>query len=146
MTEIVDFTSPLLEIARVGYLATVDSQGIPYVTPVCFAKHSGSLYSVLDEKPKRVKTKRLRRVRNIQENPRVSLLVDHYEEDWDNLWYIMVWGLADLLLEGVERVQAINILREKYPQYRSMDIVQSPVIKIIPSRVISWGLDSSSGI
>ena len=107
--------------------------------PVCFATRGQFIYSVLDQKPKRAALTRLRRVRNIQANPQVTLLVDHYEEDWSRLRYILVAGRAELLLEGEERVAAIALLRDKYPQYRGMDIDQNPVIKITATRVVSWG-------
>ena len=67
-------------------------------------------------------------------------MVDHYEEDWSRLWYILVTGHAELLLEGDEREQAIVKLREKYQQYRDMDIDMNPVIKITPDKVVSWGI------
>jgi PPOX class probable F420-dependent enzyme len=93
---------------------------------------------VLDQKPKRTALSRLRRVRNIQANPQVSLVVDHYDEDWQRLWYILVSGEARLLLDGDQREAAIALLRQKYSQYREMDIDQNPVIKIMPTRVVSW--------
>ena len=134
----------MLVSARVGHLATADAEGAPHVIPVCFTTNGRFIYSVLDQKPKRTGLTQLRRVRNIQTNPQVNLLIDHYEEDWNRLWYMMVAGRAELLLEGDERVSGITILREKYPQYREMDIDLNPVIKISPTRVISWGVDSAT--
>ena len=132
----------LLSSARVGHLATADPQGSPHVVPVCFAAGAEYIYSVLDEKPKRASLTRLRRVKNIQTNSQVTLLVDHYEEDWSRLWYIMVGGHGELLLTGEERIEAVDILRVKYRQYQTMDIDQNPVIKITPNKVVSWGVDS----
>lgn len=129
----------LLAAARVGHLSTADSNGRPHVIPVCFAFDGQRLYSVLDQKPKRTPLSRLRRVKNIESNPQVALVVDHYEEDWANLSYILVSGKADLLVEGEERVEAIRLLRDKYPQYRDMGIDSNPVIRIIPERFVSWG-------
>src|SRR3954454_14227 len=83
--------------ARVARLATVDAQGRPYVVPVCFAFDGRSIYMALDEKPKSVSPARLKRVRNIQANPHVSLLVDSYGEDWSRLSYVMVGGEARLV-------------------------------------------------
>ncbi len=129
----------LLTHAPVGRLATADANGVPHVIPVCYALMDGLIYSVLDQKPKRATLTRLRRVRNILVNPQVSLVVDHYEENWERLWYILISGHAELLEEGAERPAAIQILREKYAQYRAMDIDPNPVIKITPSHVVSWG-------
>ena len=136
--------SRLLVSTRVGHLATADAEGVPHVIPVCFTTDGRFIYSVLDRKPKRTALTRLRRIRNIQANPQVTLLIDHYEEDWNRLWYMMVAGRAELLLEGEERVSAITILREKYYQYRDMDIGLNPVIKIFPTKVVSWGVDSAT--
>ena len=129
----------LLAAARVGHLSTADANGQPHVIPVCFAFDGRRLYSVLDQKPKRALLSKLRRVRNIESNPQVALVVDHYEEDWSNLRYILVSGKADLLVDGDERVEAIRLLRNKYPQYQDMDIDASPVIRITPDRFVTWG-------
>ena len=87
--------------APVGHLATSGNAGTPHVIPVCFVLEQGSegpvIYIVLDQKPKRASPARLRRVRNILENPQASLLVDHYEADWTKLWYILLTGTAQLL-------------------------------------------------
>lgn len=138
MIELTAVQSRLMSEARVGHLATADESGAPHVIPVCFALDRTYIYSVLDQKPKRAALTRLRRVRNIQANPQVSLVVDHYEEDWQRLWYILVAGEAVLLLDGSQRDAAIALLRQKYQQYRDMDIDQNPVIKITPARVVSW--------
>ena len=82
-----------LNQAPVGRLATADAQGRPHVIPICFALDGQSIYSVLDAKPKRGSLTGLRRVRNILANPHVSLVVDHYDSDWTQLWYILISGL-----------------------------------------------------
>jgi PPOX class probable F420-dependent enzyme len=96
---------------------------------------------VLDQKPKRVPATRLRRVRNIQANPQVALVVDHYDADWRGLWYLLITGTAELLEAGDEQARAIVLLRQKYPQYRQMSIEakDSPVIKITPTGLAAWG-------
>ena len=127
--------------ARIGHLATADETGAPHVIPVCFALEGEVIYSVLDQKPKRISLTRLRRVRNILANPQVALVVDHYEEAWDRLWYILIRGRAELLLEGEELVEAIALLRQKYGQYQAMDIEDNPVIKIVIEGTVAWGLD-----
>ena len=129
----------MLANAPVGRLATANANGIPHVIPVCYALMGGMIYSVLDQKPKSTALTRLRRVRNILANSQVSLVVDHYEENWERLWYILISGAAELLEDGAERPAAIQVLREKYPQYRQMDIDPNPVIKITPVHVVSWG-------
>ena len=80
----------------------------------------------------------LKRVRNVMANPQVALLLDDYDEDWSRLWYILIMGQAEVLHAGAERKTAVKLLREKYPQYRRMEIEDSPVIKIRPSKIIGW--------
>lgn len=121
-------------------MATADAYGAPHVIPVCYVFDGRFVYSVLDQKPKSVSLIRLRRVRNIQDNPRASLVVDHYEDDWERLGYVLVTGRAALLVDGDERVEAVRLLREKYPQYRAMDVDENPVIKITPDRIVGWGM------
>ena len=99
---------------------------------------------MLDGKPKGVPVARLKRVRNIAANPKVSLLVDHYEEEWDHLRYVLVLGRAELLTEGGELAKALELLREKYAQYRGMDLAGSPVIKIVPERFVPWSSQPES--
>ena len=127
--------------ARHGHLATADAKGRPHVIPVSYVFDGQAIYSVLDAKPKSTPHRQLRRVRNILANPQVSLVVDHYEEDWSRLRYVMVLGEAGLLQEGEEWARAIVMLREKYPQYQEMDLDESPVIKIMPVRFIPWSFE-----
>ncbi len=128
-----------LRIASVAHLATADASGAPHVIPVCYTFDGRHICSVLDRKPKSVGLTRLRRVRNIRENPRVSFVLDHYEDDWQRLGYLLVTGSAELLVDGDDRVNAVRLLREKYPQYRMMDVDDNPVIRITPDRIICWG-------
>ena len=96
MAQLTANADQLLRSARVGHLATASPEGHPHVIPVCFAFDGESVFSVLDRKPKSTAVTRLRRVRNILANPQVSLVVDHYEEDWQRLWYVLVLGRAGL--------------------------------------------------
>ena len=128
----------MLREARVGRLATAGAEGQPHVIPVCFVFDGRSIYSPIDEKPKRSSPRGLRRIRNIEANPRVALVVDHYTEDWRQLRYVLVTGSAELLEAGTEHARAIALLREKYPQYRPMRLEERPVIKITPGRVVAW--------
>ena len=139
MEQLTEAQALWLAQSPIGHMATADAKGAPYVIPVCYAFDGRAIYSVLDAKPKTAPLTRLRRVRNIQANPQVSLVVDHYEDDWQRLGYLLVFGRAELLQHGQERADAIGLLRDKYPQYRSMDVADNPVIKITPERVVAWG-------
>lgn len=134
----------LLRNAPVGRLATADCAARPYVIPICFAYDAGVIYSALDGKPKRSGLTGLRRVRNILSNPQAALVVDHYADDWSQLWYLLILGRAELLEGGGEAARAIARLREKYPQYREMAIDGNPVIRLTPERVTGWGGDGLS--
>jgi len=127
-----------LEVARVGRLATVDGSGRPLVVPVCYALDGGRIYSAVDAKPKR--TRELRRLRNIAENPLVSLVVDEYDEDWTRLRYVIVEGHADVLTEGDEFSRAVDRLVAKYPQYRQLALSRDSgaVVRITVDRVLAW--------
>ena len=138
MAELTTFQVQALSTARTGHLATADAKGVPHVVPICFAFDGRRIYSPLDQKPKRTYLRRLKRVRNILDNPSVALVVDHYEEDWRKLWYILVSGGAEILESGPEQSAAIALLREKYAQYRGMDIEENPVIGITPDSVVYW--------
>jgi PPOX class probable F420-dependent enzyme len=104
--------------ARVARLATADAGGVPHVVPVVFAVDGDRVYMVTDAKRKR--TRALRRLRNVRENPAVALLVDHYDDDWDALWWVRGDGHARVLgPEDPEAARAVELLRERYPQQRA---------------------------
>jgi coenzyme F420-0:L-glutamate ligase/coenzyme F420-1:gamma-L-glutamate ligase len=125
---------------RVARLATADSDGKPHAVPVCFACARASVYVALDEKPKDVPVTRLKRVKNILENPDVALIADRYTEEWDLLAFVMVRGRAELLdPDTEEHIAAVKLLRGKYHQYETMRIEENPVIAIRPERAASWG-------
>ncbi|WP_376794102.1 TIGR03668 family PPOX class F420-dependent oxidoreductase [Thermogemmatispora sp.] len=125
---------------RVARLATADAAGHPHLVPVCYAFDGTCFYTPLDEKPKRVAVRKLRRVRNIEERPEAALLIDHYEDDWSRLGYVLVEGEARLLQPGDEQQrQALLLLRARYPQYQGMALEELPVIMLTPRAVTSWG-------
>ena len=125
--------------ARVAHLATADARGQAHVIPVCFIFDGKYFYSPIDEKPKRTAPSKLKRLRNIGENPQVSIVIDHYDEDWRKLSYVLVTGKARVLVSGDKHRKAVNLLRRKYPQYRTMRIDRLPTILIRPTRMTSWG-------
>ena len=113
--------------ARVGHLAT-SSAGQPTLTPVCFVLLGNTIYQAIDAKPKRVKPRQLRRVRNVVRNPRAALLVDQYREDWGRLWYVLLEGRARVLESGAEHQRAIAALKRKYRQYVRMPLAQDALV------------------
>lgn len=134
------FAAELLRESRVARLGTADRAGQPLVVPVCYVFDGRACFSAIDGKPKRVAAERLRRVRNIEENPRVSLVVDRYDEEWSRLCWVIVQGRADILTDGPERAGAVDLLQAKYAQYRALglDRENATVIRISPERTLFW--------
>jgi PPOX class probable F420-dependent enzyme len=131
-----------LNAGRVAHLATADARGAPHVVPVCYALGGETIYITIDEKPKR-RDRPLKRLRNIIENPAAAVTVDRWDEDWSRLAWVMLRGDAEILDGGPEHDAAQDVLREKYQQYRTMQLAGLPVIAVRVQRVLSWGELSS---
>jgi PPOX class probable F420-dependent enzyme len=129
----------LIRSARIAHLATADRSGQPHVVPICFAFDGKSFYSPIDEKPKRAAPAKLKRLRNIKQNPQISLVIDYYDEDWSKLCYVLVTGTARVLQSGETHRRAVTLLRKKYSQYRRMRIDARPMIVLTPKRITVWG-------
>ena len=132
------WAAEILHDARTAHLATADRSGRPLVVTICYVWDGDLLYSAIDAKPKT--TRRLRRVRNIEENSRVSLIVDRWDEDWTRLRHVIIDGEATLVEGGDEWRRAIEELRGKYEQYRAMDVDRDfgSVIRIEAETVRCW--------
>jgi PPOX class probable F420-dependent enzyme len=126
---------PRLTAARVARLATIDPDGRPHLVPIVFAVDGDTLYSAVDRKPKRSTV--LRRIENARSRPDVTILVDHYEDEWDRLWWIRLRGRARVLDAGEERERALELLAEKYPQYRR-EPPEGPVLAVDVTDVREW--------
>lgn len=120
---------------RVGHLATADQAAEPSVVPVCFALAEDSLYTAIDEKPKR--GRQLKRLANIVVNKQVAFLADHYAEEWSQLGWVMLKGCAEILDEGPEFEYAVKLLNGRYNQYERMRL--TPVIALRIREVRAWG-------
>lgn len=126
--------------ARVAHLATVAETGKPHVVPVTFAVEGDVIYFAVDAKPKR--TRNLQRLRNIAANPSVSLLIDHYEEDWSRLWWVRVDGTARIAGDPAETTHALNVLTSRYPQYVHSP-PPGPVVTVTIDRITGWTADEN---
>jgi PPOX class probable F420-dependent enzyme len=126
---------PRLTAARVARLATTDPDGRPHLVPIVFALAGDTVYSAVDRKTKRSRT--LRRIENARVRPDVTILVDHYDDDWSRLWWIRLRGRARVLDTGDERERALELLREKYPQYRE-EPPDGPVLAVEVTEVRAW--------
>jgi PPOX class probable F420-dependent enzyme len=127
--------------ARVARLATIDPDGRPHLVPIVFALERDTLYSAVDRKPKR--SSRLRRIENARARPEVTILVDHYEDDWGRLWWIRLRGRARVLEHGEERERALLLLRAKYPQYERQP-PEGPVLAVDVTERRTWTSEDSA--
>jgi len=123
----------------VGHLGTVDTLPAPHVVPVCFAVGGDSIYIPIDEKPKSGDIRSLKRLRNIDGNGRVCLMIDRYDPDWSRLGWVMIRGDAAVVDEGADRKVGIDLLRGRYSEYREMALEDRPMIVIDIRLVTSWG-------
>ena len=121
--------------ARVARLATAGGDGQPHLVPVTFAVDGDLIYTAVDYKPK--KSTNLRRLKNIRENPQVALLVDHYAEDWDELWWVRVDGWASVVEDGQGLQDPLDVLCAKYEQYQQRRPA-GPVVVIQADRWKGW--------
>lgn len=125
--------------ARVARLATVgeatgeDPQ--PHLVPVTFAVEGDRILTAVDAKPKG--SKELKRLRNIRAHPRVSLLADHYADDWDALWWVRADGTAAVLVDPASVDATVPLLADKYDQYRQQP-PRGPVVAVGVHRWVGW--------
>ena len=118
--------------ARVARLATIDPDERPHLVPIVFVLDGQTLYSAVDAKPKR--SRRLRRVANARERPDVTVLVDHYEDDWGRLWWVRLRGRARVLDAGEEAERTLRLLVDKYEQYRR----EPPGRPVLAVDILEW--------
>ena len=121
--------------ASVAYLATVGADGAPHIVPITFALDRDVIYTAVDAKPKRGTP--LRRFENVTGNPRVSVLVDRYDDDWTRLWWARADGRASIVTDGDELDRALSALRERYPQYARVALT-GPGMAIAVDRWSGW--------
>lgn len=144
MTALTPGDRALLDAARTVTLATIDPDGVPRLVPICFVVVADDgddpvLWSPLDEKPKRPGDPRsLARVRDILVRPDVRLLVDHWSEDWSELAWLRLRGVARLMEPASVPAGVVAALRERYPQYADHDLVGRPMLAITVDHVSGW--------
>jgi PPOX class probable F420-dependent enzyme len=129
-----------IERARVARLATIDTEFKPHLVPVVFVFDGNHFFIPLDEKRKTAKPEKLKRIRNIQDNPNVALLIDEYSEDWTKLAFVMIQGKASVASKTEGNIQvreAYKKLMTKYIQYQKVGVGEMCII-ITPKKVASW--------
>lgn len=127
----------LLGGARVARFGTVAPDGRPAVVPICFVLAGDVIYHAVDHKPKA--TRRLARLTNLAADPRATVLADHYEDDWSALWWVRADGRARVLddVSAAEPVRALDLLAERYPQYRARRPA-GPVVALDVEQITGW--------
>ena len=142
MKELDETTLAFIRDHPVARLATADLDGRPSVVPICYAFDGWHVYSVIDHKPKGVGARALKRIRNIERNPHVSIVIDEYCDDWTRLRYVVITGDAQISdpvgSQSAEHIKAIALLREKYSQYAAMALEERLLIKITPTGIKRW--------
>jgi PPOX class probable F420-dependent enzyme len=125
--------------ARSARLATLDPDGRPNIVPLVFVLDGDTIYSTVDRKPKR--SPKLRRLANVRDRPQgVAVLVDHYDEEWTELWWVRLRGPGRILEGGSERDLAHGLLRRKYPQYADASMLGDVLaVDVVEWRGWSWG-------
>lgn len=129
--------------SRVARLATVSPGGAPHIVPVTFAVEGDSIVTAIDAKPKR--GGRSQRVVNIAANPRVSLLVDEYADDWRRLWWVRADGMGRVARDSTEVAWAFDLLRARYPQYAAVELI-GPAIVVEVERWVAWHAEGGIGL
>ncbi len=133
----------LVQELRVARLATLNSDGGPHLVPVCYAFVGGSIAIAVDEKPKT--STQLARLRNIERDARVSILFDRYTENWMHLAWVRADGTARIAAFGREHPETLDALRQRYRQYRTMDLESRPLILVTPKNVAGWRWSGETG-
>jgi PPOX class probable F420-dependent enzyme len=141
--ELSDAARAYLDAHAVGHLATAAADGTPHVVPLCYARIGDVLYFVADDKPKRRGPRALKRLANIEQNPRVALVVDDYDPDWRRLAYLLIHLDAAIVADDAEYASGLSALRQRYAPYRSMALRREshPMVRMTPRR---WHLWTSS--
>ena len=119
-------------VARLG---TASAQGRPHVVVVTFAVEGDTIYTAVDQKPK--SGANLKRLRNVAENPLVAMLADHYDDDWNQLWWARADGRAEIVADERQMAAPLRLLAERYWQYRQAPPA-GPVLAVTVERWSGW--------
>jgi len=128
--------------ARIMRLATVDEAGRPHLVPATFTVERDRVYTAVDRKPK--DTRELKRLRNVRANPAVAVLADHYDDDWNRLWWVRADGAAEIVTDPREMAGPLELLATRYPQYRA-EPPDGPLIVITVTRWTGWAASTPAG-
>ncbi|MGH2924292.1 MAG: pyridoxamine 5'-phosphate oxidase family protein [Solirubrobacterales bacterium] len=136
LDELPSWAGELLATEPVGHLALIDDDGRPRALPVAFAVVDGSIWSAVDDKPKRVPGAELARVRWLRARPQSAFTVDRYADDWSRLAWVQAIG-ETAVVEVAGRERVLEALSERYPAYRER-APRGPLLELRPARAICW--------
>jgi len=129
-----------IRTARIGHLSTVDSTGIPTLLPVCFVTDGKAVFVVVDDMPKNSEPFKMQQIENLERNPNMSFGIDRYDEDWNRLGWVLLRGLGEAHKgQSTEQRNAVSMLRDKYEQYRGMNLSKAPIIRMNILGARHWG-------
>ena len=126
----------LLRLERIARVATAGPGGLPHVVPVCQVLVDGRVYFASGTDGRKVK--------NLEANSQIAVVVDVYSEAWGSLRGVMVQGRAALIPRGPRFRKIRRLLYEKYVQYpddAAIDESDSVIVEVTPTHVFTWGLD-----
>jgi PPOX class probable F420-dependent enzyme len=135
-TQLPTWCEELLDVSRVAHLGLLDDEGCPRVLPVTFARVGETVWSAVDDKPKRRPGERLARVRWLRARPRSSLTVDRYDDDWRRLAWVQLVG-ETAVVDAATAPDALAALAERYEQYRRR-APAGPLLALTPARALWW--------
>ena len=122
---------------RVCRVATIDERGAPHVVPVCHVLTDGKVYFATAGDSQKAK--------NLKADPRLTVLMDLYAEDWSSLKGAMMQGSARLIRRGPEFRKIRALLYQKYPQYpedAALAEADDVIVEMTPTHVASWRIDT----
>ena len=147
-----DVVDRILDSWPIARLVTLGPEGAPHPVPIVFVRHGGRIWSPVDAKPKR--SADLGRIRNVESDPRVSLLLDHYDADWSRLWWMRIDGRAQAVRpsgpDDPDVAPVVEALRRKYPPYTTVPVLIEPatLLAVDPAKITTWcaGLEAGRSI
>ena len=128
------WATELLARARVARLGYLDGDDRPRVLPVTFAVAGASVWTAIDDKPKR--RPEPARVEYLRRRPEASLLADEYDDDWTRLAWVQLLGRIEVLPADAAP-EATEALAARYSQYAERR-PPGPLLRLEVGRVLVW--------
>ena len=135
-TKLTGKVAEFVQWERVCRVATSGTSGMPHAVPVCHALSGGKIVFASGDEGRKVK--------NLAENPQVTVVVDAYSDTWSTLRGVMIQGRARVVQRGPRFRRGRDLLYRKYPQYpreAALSPSDSVIVEVTPVRIFSWGFE-----